>query len=298
MRGDLAARGLSILELLVALALGLLVLVAVLVSASGVLVSARQQQALSSMTSDAMLALSLIRRDLQMAGYVHPVSVAHSRFMPAHATAVTRAILGCSQGFDNPQAAPGQGVCKAAAGGGDAIEINFEATGRSAALSSDGRLIDCQGTELPDPAVPGRPAPRVTEDLRVPTVHRYFVQASSVTQAPELSCASSASATREPLVPQVEGLRVRYGVAQGWRIDDPETRRPVRYVEADQVTDWSSVVAVRLCLLIRSDRPVLDGSEAQTRGYLDCDGSRQISSDQRLRRAYVTTVSLRHRVAR
>ncbi|KZZ05393.1 hypothetical protein A3744_25475, partial [Oleiphilus sp. HI0073] len=65
-----------------------------------------------------------------------------------------------------------------------------------------------------------------------------------------------------------------------------------RYVTADLVTDWNSVLAVRSCLEIRSqDRAV---SDAQT--YKDCAGNDVTAADVRFRKAYQTTVAIRNRV--
>ena len=88
--------------------------------------------------------------------------------------------------------------------------------------------------------------------------------------------------------------------------DQANTRRPVRYVDASALNAggsgattpaWSDVVAVHLCILMRSEEPVLDAGETQTLDYLDCSGAKQTSQDKRLYRAYSTTVALRNRIA-
>ncbi len=292
-------RGFSILELLIAMALGLLVIGAALFSSAGMVVAGRQQRATSAMTDDAMLALSLIRRDLLMAGYVHPASIANDRFAPVAGVVQTRAVFGCSHGFQSAQAGPGVATCAGPSdASSDAIEVTFEATAGNADLAADGRLVDCLGAKLGDPASPGALAPVPTAETRYATSHRYFISVSADDGTPNLSCASAVSSTQS-LIPNVESLRVTYGVASAWVAAQPDTWRPVRYVDADSVGsgNWGNVVAVQVCVLMRSADAVRDSGEVQTHtAYIDCDNVSQTSSDNRLRRAYTTTVGLRNRV--
>ncbi len=290
-------RGFSILELMVSMALGLLVLAAVFVSSAGMVVASRQQRAASVMTDDALLALSLIRRDLLMAGYVHPVLINASQFSAVNSTVLSRPVFGCSTLFDNNSAAVAAGTCKPSSSTpststsipSDAIEINFEASQGSVDLSSDNKLTGCQGFELKDDQG-NVPSAAADVSTRLPTSHRYYVKDLT------LSCAT-VGGTGQALVPNVETLQITYGVSSGWLIDQPDKRRPVRYVDAAHVTDWADVVAVHLCVLMRSGEPVLDKGETATHGYTDCDGTAQTASDGYLRRAYATTVALRNRVA-
>ncbi len=302
-------RGFSILELMVSMALGLLVLAAVFVSSAGMVVAGRQQRAASVMTDDALLALSLIRRDLLMAGYVHPVLINASQFSAFNPVMLSRPVYGCSTLFDDNSADVAAGTCKPSSSTAstststspststststkitsDAIEINFEASQGSVDLSTNNKLTGCQGFELKDDQ--GQvPSAAADVSTRLPTSHRYYVKDLT------LSCAT-AGGTGQALVPNVETLQITYGVSSGWLIAQPETRRPVRYVDATQVTDWVNVVAVHLCVLMRSGGPVLDKGEAATQGYTDCDGTAQTATDGYLRRAFATTVALRNRVA-
>lgn len=285
-----AQRGFSILELMVAMLLGLLMLAAVFLSSAGMVVASRQQRAASLMADDALLALSLMRRDLLMAGYIHPVSINGDQFAAGNTLIPSRPVFGCLSGFNSNQAAVAQGICDSSSKRADAIEINFEASKASVDLSGSKKLTGCQGTELKDDQgqVPAAAADAAT---RVPSSHRYFLNDSH-----HLSCATAGNAA-QPLVPNVEALRITYGVSSGWVVDQADTRRAVRYVDAASVNNWNDVVAVQLCVLMRSDEPVLDKSETDTLGYVDCDGTAQTSTDNLLRRAFATTVALRNRVA-
>ena len=77
------------------------------------------------------------------------------------------------------------------------------------------------------------------------------------------------------------------------------------YLRADQIaslattpaidaTRWGKVLTVRICIVVRSEKPV--ASDAASAQYLKCDGTLDTTqTDLRLRRAYSTTVVLRNR---
>lgn len=291
--------GFSLPELMVAMALGLLVVGAVFLSYAGTVAASRQQGAASDMTEAALLALAILRRDLQMAAYVHPDAVAGDRFEPMDPVVRARPVFGCRQGFVQVKAPVGTGVCQAGHAGSDAIEINFEASYHAVDRDGSDRLTDCQGAALDHPAFPGTQAPPADPSSRLASTHRYFVDTPAGASVPHLYCASARS-NRQPLVPHVQELRLSYGVAHGWDPTVPGSQRPVRYVRAHEVGNaaWSEVVAVHLCVLMRSDEPVLDAGEVQTHRYIDCEGNHQMSHDRHLRRAFTTTVGLRNREIR
>ncbi len=291
------ARGFSVIELMVALALSLLLIAAMLVSCLGTLAGSRQQRALSEMTQRAQLAFSLIRRDVQAAGYVHPGTISQSRFDAVNQSVVDHPIVGCSRIFAVPGAPVGAGACPSTGDLADAIEINFEASKYSALMTSNKMLADCQGAALT--ATAGGPQTAVPDGAtRIAAAHRYFVDTDSGTSIPVLYCASSAS-SKDQLVPYVEQMQIRYGLSLGWAHDDPTLRRPSRFLTADEVlaNQWGNVVAIRLCLLVRSPEAVLVGDETSTTTYLDCDGASKTSTDRILRRAFVTTIGVRNRGA-
>lgn len=287
------ARGFSVVELLIALVLGLVVVGGVFVTYAGTVLGSRQQRAFSVMTEGAQMAFSLMRRDIQAAGYVHPVEIVGTRFEPEDSHITQRPVFGCSRHFVVPNAPVGQGLCLTQGPARDAIEVNFEAAKDSALLTTGDLLADCTGHALDGAGQAPQAAPP-TAGTRIATSHRYFVDV--VRGIPYLYCASAVSA-RHRLVAHVEQLQIRYGLASGWQAEDPLTRRPVRYVDADAVAgpDWANVVTVRLCLLMRSVSPVLPGDETDTRSYRDCSNQAQVSQDGHLRRAFVTTIGLRNR---
>lgn len=309
---DRRQRGLGLLELLIAMVLGLLVVGGLLLALIGSGISSSQLRALAEMTQDAQVALNLLGRDLQMAGYVEPASVIGQAVTPV---AVFRPVFGCDNGFTDPGADFGAATCpvaaapgaagsstppapaaSAASAPGHALEVNYQLP-KDIALQTQAPVatqlpVDCKGAGVAQAA--GASAHLVS--------NRYFVDPSSgAGGVPALSCVSNAGPVSgrkaAPLIDQVESLTVSYGVAPGWDATDRATWRPAYYVPAGAVAaaDWDAkVVAVRLCIRMRSSEEVLTADDS--RQYVDCDRTAKTSTDRYLRRVFVSTVALRNKV--
>ena len=88
--------GFALIEILVALVIGLVVVGAVLATYVSVGQTGRLQAALAQMDEDAQMGLQILSRDLLMAGYASPVSMdAASRVFTR--TYNERAVLGCDK---------------------------------------------------------------------------------------------------------------------------------------------------------------------------------------------------------
>jgi type IV pilus assembly protein PilW len=85
-------------------------------------------------------------------------------------------------------------------------------------------------------------------------------------------------------VRNVEDMQVLYGED----LDDDGLAN--RYVTATAGPDWSNVVAARVSLLVRST----DNATAQSEAYRDLLGNTVAALDKRLRKSFVTTISLRN----
>jgi type IV pilus assembly PilW-like protein len=92
----------------------------------------------------------------------------------------------------------------------------------------------------------------------VPVVNRFHAKASGSTGEPELYCEGSGKpGSSQPLVEGVERLRLRYWPAGAPAALDASALAPHQ---------WSSVVAVDVCVLVRGARDTVQS------GYVDCDG--------------------------
>ena len=120
-------RGISLVELMVSLVIGLLVVGAVLISYLSASQASAQRAVYSRMNDDAQIGLSIISRDLMLAGYSKPtgVSVATGRFSGTPPIAV----FGCDKGFAVPNKLDELVAATDCATSGDssAIEVIYEA---------------------------------------------------------------------------------------------------------------------------------------------------------------------------
>jgi len=93
------------------------------------------------------------------------------------------------------------------------------------------------------------------------------------------------SAVEQELVEGVEDMQILYGE------DTDGNREPDRYVAADAVADWSSVISVRISLLLHS---VEDGLTDAPVAYT-FNGATVTPNDRRLRQVFTATLNLRNR---
>lgn len=263
----------SLLETLVALALGLGVLAAVLGQDAASRRSARLLAAQAQMSDDAQIALQLLSTELAMAGYGQPQSLyrADDGLLRWRTALDPPPLWACDAGFAAPST-PGALAC-AAQGGSAAFAVRYQAdVDNTVPLSGTSTPSDCLGYGLkPEGGV------YLTEN-------RWYVASSG--ERSELRCASRLGNPGQPLVDNVEAMALWLGLAAS-----ANPGQVVRFVQASQVDDWTRVRSVRLCLLLRSSEALL--AAADDASYRDCQGQRQASFDGRLRRAFHASVALR-----
>ena len=282
------ARGVSLIELMISLVIGLVVVGAVLVSFLGSGQTGRVQAAYGQMNEDAQIALNIMARDIQLAGYSQPVGSATDPITNVSSLVKTfsgRSIFGCDAGSFKPNAATLNAPCNYV--GADAVaapvlevayEADFSNTSPTSTLPS--KPTDCLGTGLVQQTV---------GVLNFYVTHNRYYVAIGGSGQPELRCASDVGAG-QALVDNVESMSVWYGEAN---VALP--RQIVRYVTASNVADFDRVIAARICLVVRSAESVLPPGETLT--YSGCDGLAHVVADRRLRRAYFTTATLRSKMA-
>lgn len=312
-------RGISLIELLVSMAIGLVVVSAVIVSYLGSGQASRHQSALTQMNQDAQIGLNMLSREIQLAGYSAPASVTVVAGPPsvtsinyhnlncgagacalANLVSTTSYIFGCDgtrgvSPFTSPTAtalACGPAVGATSAGFG----VVYEADVKNTAPTAGGVPTDCLGASI-GATNPGANQYYVARN-------RFFIDVATgggATGRPELFCASDkAGASKQPLLENVEDMQVWYGVSNVAVTQTAASRQVVRYAKAGAVNaagaaEWDKVVSVRICLLMRSEEVVLTSAE-DTLTYLDCDSNSQTSNDRYLRRAYYTTSTVRSKM--
>lgn len=265
-------RGFSLLELVIAMAVGMVVIMALLASFSAANVGNRHSQAMAQMTEDANTALGMVRASLVQVGFNLPTGTAVDAFNVRRFTYKVAAdkvgVVGCDGGFTNRSAEFKDLACLGG-GGANQIAIAYYADATNA-LTSAGNQLDCLGSQIP----------KVAGDSIA--YNRFYVDGGA------LHCQGITTAPGQPLVENIEDFQVRYLVQGG-------AGATSYYGTASDVgvANFGSVTAVRLCVVVRSAEQVQDDKNIP---YLDCNQNEQSNNDRFLRRAFTTTVALQNRL--
>ncbi|PPE66886.1 PilW family protein [Caldimonas caldifontis] len=303
------AAGRSLIEILVSLAIGVVVLGAVLVTVSGTGMTGRKQDAQAQLAEEGQVALNLIAGQLRMAGFAAP-RINPEPTAPLAARFDGAPLKGCSDGFTDVAANFDALTC----GGGTAHALSIRYEGDIFnTVPAGGNPTDCLGTQLnvlTPSALPGEP-PFILVD------NRFFIRDNPQTGNPALYCRGSGGAAPQVLVDNVEDMQVLYGVMAPTRdaLDNAAWEgSTVRYLTAEQLEaafpapnplparcsvssgeqpdPWCHVTSVRVCLLMRS----ADNAADEPMSFQNCEGDVEGAADRRIRRAMSTTVSLRNRI--
>jgi len=268
--------------------IGIVVVGAVFVSYVSSGKAGRYQEAYAQMNEDAQIGLSMLSREIQMAGYSEPTGlISDGAPTPNYnfvftTLGVNNFVSGCDTGYTDPEAAT---LACNSTGATPAFEVVYEGNKDNTVMTTTTpKPSDCLGNAL------AGAGPYVVRN-------RYYISATSSTR-PELYCASTVSSGGQPLVENVENMKIWYGVANAagsTQVVRYVTQTDIAALGAGAAAEWSKVIAMRICLLVRSAEPVLNtGEDSMT--YLDCDNSAQTTTDRYLRRAYFTTATLRARM--
>jgi type IV pilus assembly protein PilW len=264
MRRSHGANGHTLVEFVIAMALGLIV-TAGAISLYTTQRSAFERASNATQIREAGLtALLLIGQQLQMAGFVPAGVVGYNAPAP---------LFGCSRG--RPTGADDTPSCSTLSSGSDGVAIRYVGDSVSTWPSSSGQITDCVGQGI-------KSGDATLGSEGVPVVNRYFVNVSDSTGEPELYCDGNGNAgTAQPLVEGIERLRLRYWLAGAAAAIDASAVPP------DQ---WTNVVAVDLCVIVRG------APQGQRSRYVDCDGVNTFGTDLRPRQAFSRRIALRNRM--
>ena len=289
--------GFSLVELLVAMTIGLVLLGAILTLYMGTSLAARQSHTVSRMGEDASIALETLARHIRMAGYSQPVLMAARSAVTVDGQLVQlvdsnlagAGLKGCDGGFSSTSAAWDALTCTNASTEPDDIAVRYEGDSFNTEAAGGKSASDCLSQGVLNNAISA-----VNSSVQYALVEsRFFISSNK-----ELSCAGNGNATftAQPLVSGVEFMRVHYGIAS-----DSTGSQVVRFATANEVNalggnpdqNWGRVVAVRICL------QMLSASQDQGKAvdYINCDGVLTRPPDKFLHRTFSTTVSLRNRAA-
>ena len=293
-RRGLAAAGFTLIEMMVALAIGLAVIGALIAAYLASFSSGRHSDALVQMTEDATLALNVMRQQVAQAGFSQPHGVGEGGLV-LHAFP---GIVGC-------EAAPfvdlQSGILVAANCGRtdpdpsapDALEVAYESSVLPAKASNgilggsgNQQPLDCLGNSFP------KTHDNATGDDYWLNDSKFYVSGGS------LYCHGPGNAAGAALVQNVETLQVTYGMAAG-PAGSPRSSQVSYYDVAPPPGSplWADVVSVKLCVQVRSAGRVLDKGVTATLGnWVDCANAQRASSDGYMRRTFMTTLVLQNKL--
>ena len=238
--------GLTLSELLVALALGLGVLLAGAVLMIGANKAYVAHADAAGIDDGGRFALALIGRAVRQGAFIdweRLKGVAPAKNLPAPLAGLdSRSLVKTSFGIDGP--------VNTAVNGSDVLAVRY--AGAGAAPSGDGSVLDCAGFSIPE----------TREGWSI-----FYVARNGDGQA-ELRCKyrGAANWSADAVVAGVDGFQVLYGLDT----DTPPDGIPNRYVNAgalaaldaalplaelNEKTCWKRVASVQVALLLHGERP-------------------------------------------
>lgn len=238
--------GLTLSELLVALALGLGVLLAGAVLMIGANKAYVAHEDAAGIDDGGRFALALIGRAVRQGAFIdweRLKGAAPAKNLPAPLAGLdSRSLVRTSFGIDAP--------VNAAVNGSDVLAVRF--TGAGAAPDGDGSVLDCAGFSIPE----------TKEGWSI-----FYVARNADGQA-ELRCKyrGAANWSADAVVAGVDSFQVLYGFDS----DTPPDGIPNRYVNAgalaaldaalplselNEKTCWKRVASVQVALLLHGERP-------------------------------------------
>jgi type IV pilus assembly protein PilW len=258
--------GFSLVELMVALTLGLIIVAAMLANLDASAISNRSNARLAEYQTNGRFASDFLRREIQHAGFA---GVSWTNLTQLGATATTD--YGCGAGFaaniTQPiwganDSNPLSGSCIPAANyaRGDVLVLRragLDAIPTATALSATRlyfRSEYLQGSVFLGPTRPANLQTPVADYLLQTDVYYISPWTNSSTENPQvpalyrMTLGNGPAMTAQLVASGIENMQVQYGVS---------TAAGTRYYDASAVPAslWDSVVAVRLWLLARSTTP-------------------------------------------
>ncbi|WP_322086284.1 PilW family protein [Burkholderia sp. BCC1999] len=257
MHADRRMRAHTLLEVLIAMTVGLLVLAAAGALYHAQRIAQRRAEDGFRMRDAAGTALMLIGQQIQMAGF-RPLDTDGASSLPP--------VFGCSMARVRGEGA--QVRCESVRTASDALLVRYVGDTVSTWSTVGGQVSDCLGQGV------GAPGERPQVE------NRFDAHVSPSTGEPELYCEGSGRpGTPQPVVSGVDQLRVRY-----------LRRGGAQFVDADamRADDWLDVVAVHVCVRARGELM------REPASHVDCDGRAAFARDGRARLTLDRIIALRN----
>lgn len=268
--------GLSLIELMVAITLGLMITASLGYILMGSRSTYRTQDASARVQDTGRFVLDTIGRNLRMAGRVEITPLAWDArvTLPAGVNAIT--------GVD--------GVTAVSTGGQPATR-NVDNLTVVYQLSNmgGGAIVDCNGNgagiaKVEIKKIDGTSYSPVL-NLSYGNVSNTIRLNPTIPASLELQCLGNGSVVPQPFAEGVEDLQFSYGIDTNADLAvDSWTPTP---------GNWNQVVAVQACIMIRS---LGNGVVGAIQPVRDCSGNLFTPADTRLRRTFTSVFTLRNRI--
>ena len=213
-------KGVSLVELLVAMTIGLFLLGAVGIVYVSTSRATQSSTVEAEMNEDASLALEILQQQIRLAGYSSTDSTGKRNFAGI-------AVRGCAGDFTDTKAAFGSLACKST--GEHALAVRFEATSLNSQVTSASLPANC--------AYEGIAALTAdAEDAKLGTTladNRYYIESTTLycvgrKQGPALGDTGFGTATA--LIPNIEKMTIKYGVTEELESGKPMPNQITAYV--------------------------------------------------------------------
>ncbi len=292
----LAQAGFTLVEMMVAMAIGLAVIGALIGAYVVSFQSGRHSDAMVQITGDAALALNVMRQQVAQAGFSQAHGVSEGGGLVLH---TFPGVSGCeAAGFVDLKAsiaAPDNcGAANPDPATPDSLEVAYEGSVLEAS-SSNGILSSGGGSKQPLDCL-GNTFPKTHDDA---TGDDYWLNDSKFyVDKGSLYCKGPGNAAGAVVVQNVETLQVTYGMAAA-PAGAPGAGQIVYYDVAPPAGSpaWADVLSINLCVQVRSATKVLDKAQQATLGtWIDCANAHQVSSDGYMRRTFSTTIVLQNKL--
>jgi type IV pilus assembly protein PilW len=287
----------TLVELLVAMTIGLFLILTVLSVYVTTSASSRMSVLSGQMNEDAALAIELLQEQVRLSAYSGQSAAGARNFSGVP-------LRGCDGGFTNAtDNGPFNLMACNGGNGPDALAIRYEAT-----------PLNSQQTGNPPNTLPanctsnGIAAADPGTGVAISLADNRFYIANDAMNAgtPSLFCRGSNGAggfsAAAALIPNIEELQFRYAITRAPVAGLTQPHQVTAHVDASDAAlgnmeaNWSRVAAVHICLVARSAQPVPlgDNPAADVGRFVDCNDVVQQRVDRFLRRSYRSTVYLRN----
>lgn len=209
-----SCRGHTLLELTIALALGMSIVTASLSLYRAQRTAFERAADAARMHDAGSIALDMIGQQMQMAGFVSGQDTS---------AAIDAALFGCAQG--RVTGADAAASCESLAGRSDGVQVRYSADAVSTWPTSAGVPTDCLGQAVAGAFV----------------ANRFYAKPSTSTGEPELYCEGNGKQA-QPMVEGIERIRATY-----WLTGVPAALDAAALVRER----WRDVYAADICVLVR-----------------------------------------------